>query len=51
MISASKLAEFKDSPEEQSNQHYLTSTLSVQLFFGRVKELADAAREAVSEFS
>ena len=51
MISASKLAEFKDSPEEQSNQHYLTSTLSAQLFFGRVKELADAAREVVSEFS
>jgi hypothetical protein len=49
IISASRLSEFKNSPEKQPNQHYLTSTLSVEMFFSRAKELAREAREAVSE--
>ena len=45
MISAAKLAEYKGSPRKQPNQHYLTATLSVQLFFERVQELMSAATE------
>jgi len=45
VISASKLAEFKDSPKKQPNKHYLTATLSVQLFFERVRELMDEAKK------
>ena len=44
VISASKLAEFKDSPKNQPNQQYLIATLSVQLFFERVKELTVEAK-------
>jgi hypothetical protein len=44
IISASKLAGFKDSPAKQPNQHYLIATLSVELFFRRAKELMDEAK-------
>ncbi len=46
VISAPILAEFKDAPGKQPNQHYLIATLSIQLFFERVKELSAAARSA-----
>jgi hypothetical protein len=47
-ISASKLAKFKDSPEKQPNRQYLLNTLSVQLFFGRMRELRNAANTVAS---
>jgi len=51
VISASKLAEFKDSPGKQPNQNYLISTLSIQLFFERVKELTHEAQKAAHQHS
>jgi Asparagine synthase len=46
VISASKLAEFKDSPTKQPNQQYLIATLSIQLFFERTRRLMDQAKRA-----
>ena len=45
IVSSAKLRDVKDSPGKQSNQNYLVGTLSVQLFFERVKELMDAAKK------
>ena len=46
IISSAKLADFKDSPGKQVNQHYLIGTLSVQLFFERVRELVAETKKA-----
>lgn len=46
LISSSKLALFKDSPERQPNQNYVVGTLAVQLFFQRVRELTEVARKS-----
>ena len=43
-VSTSKLAEFKNSPDKQPNQYYLIGTLSVELFFQRVRSLREDAR-------
>ncbi len=45
LVSSSRLAEFKDAPEKQPNQSYLTATLALQLFFQRVKELMEEAKK------
>ena len=45
IVSSATLADFKDSPGKQPNQHYLMGALSVQLFFERVKELVAEAKK------
>jgi hypothetical protein len=50
-VSASKLSGCTDSPWKQPNPYYLIGTLSVQLFFSRVKELAEEARKAEGSHS
>ena len=51
VISASKLAEFRGLPAKQPNQYYLISTITVQLFFERVKELTHEAQKAAHQHS
>jgi hypothetical protein len=45
LISSSKLATFKDAPEEQPNQAYVIATLALQLFFQRAGEIGREARK------
>jgi hypothetical protein len=48
LVSAVKLAAFKDSPAKQPNRNYVVGTLGLQLFFERAKQIREDVRKSSS---